>query len=183
MGATLRITRMDHTSAELRALSAKCDDGAQVRRMLAIAGVLDGWPRGEAAALNGMDRQTLCDWVHRYNESGLEGLKTRKSPGKASRLTDAQKAELHELVIAGPDPAINKVVRWRCVDLQAEIERRWSVTVHVTTIGRWLFDLGLTRLQPRPVHPKKGAEAEATFKKTSPAWCARRSVAPRPAHL
>jgi transposase len=182
MGATLRITRIDYTSAELRALSVKCEDGAQVRRMLAIACALDDRPRGEAAALNGMDRQTLCDWVHRYNTSGLEGLKTRKSPGKASRLTDAQKAELHALVIAGPDPAINKVVRWRCVDLQAEIGRRWSVTVHVATIGRWLSNLGLTRLQPRPVHPKKDAEAETTFKKTSPIWSARHSAAPRPAH-
>jgi transposase len=109
--------------------------------------------------------------VHRYNTSGLEGLKTRKAPGKASRLTDAQKAELLELVIAGPDPAINKVVCWRCVDLQAEIARRWSVNVHVTTIGRWLFDLGLTRLQPRPVHPKKVAEAEATFKKPLTGRC------------
>ena len=182
MGATLRITRMDHTSSELRALSAKCGDGAQVRRMLAIAGALDDWRRGEAAALNGMDRQTLCDWVHRYNESGVEGLKTRRSPGKASRLTDAQKAELYELVLAGPDPATNKIVRWRCVDLQAEIARRWCVTVHVTTIGRWLSDLGLTRLQPRPVHPKKDAEAEATFKKSSPAWCVQPSAAPRLAH-
>jgi transposase len=182
MGATLRITRTDHTSAELRTLSAKCDDGAEVRRILAIALVLDGWPRGEAAALSGMDRQTLCDWVHRYNNSGLEGLKTRKSPGKAPRLTDAQKAELLELVIAGPDPAINKVVRWRCLDLQVEVARRWSVSVHVSTIGRWLGELGLTRLQPRPVHPKKEAAAEATFKKTSPTLCVRRSAAPRLAH-
>ena len=47
--------------------------------------------------------------------------------------------------------------------LQAEVERRFSVKVHVNTIGVWLHDLGLTRLQPRPVHPKKDPEAEATF--------------------
>lgn len=182
MGAMLRITRTEYTSADLRALSVKCGDGAEVRRMLALALVLDGRPRSEAASLNGMDRQTLCDWVHRYNAGGLEGLKTRKSPGKAPRLTKAQKAELRELVILGPDPAINKVVRWRCVDLQAEVARRWSVEVHESTIAKWLGALGLTRLQPRPVHPKKDAEAEATFKKTSPAWCAMRSMARRPAH-
>jgi transposase len=166
MGAMLLITRMDYTGAQLRALSVKCPDGAEVRRMLAIAMVLDGRPRGDAAALNGMDRQTLCDWVRRYNESGLDGLKTRKAPGKAPRLTEEQKAELRELVLKGPDPAVNKVVRWRCVDLQAEVARRWSVEVHESTIGKWLGELGLTRLQPRPVHPKKDAEAEATFKKT-----------------
>lgn len=118
---------------------------------------------------------------HRYNAAGLDGLKTRKSPGKASRLSLAQKAELRKLVIAGPDPAINKVVRWRCVDLQAEVARRWAVNVHESTIGRWLGELELTRLQPRPVHPKKVAEAEMTFKKTLPTWWVRRSAAPRSA--
>jgi len=182
MGASLRITRMDYTSAELRALSARCDDGAEVRRMLALALVLDDRPRAEAAALNGMDRQTLCDWVHRYNKVGLEGLKTRKSPGKTPSLSAGQKAELLKMVIAGPDPEINKVVRWRCVDLKAEVARRWSITVHVSTIGRWLGELNLTRLQPRPVHPKKDEAAEAAFKKTSPTWRVRRSRAPRLAH-
>jgi putative transposase len=181
MGAMLRITRTEYTSAELRALSAKCADGAEVRRMLALALVLDGRSRAEAAAFNGMDRQTLCDWVHRYNADGLEGLKTRKSPGKALSLTKAQMAELLELVVQGPDPVIHKVVRWRCADLQAEVARRWSVSVDASTIGKWLGKLGLTRLQPRPVHPKKEPEAEATFKKTSPTWHVWRSRAQKPA--
>jgi transposase len=178
MGAMLEITRTDLTSTEFRARSARCSDGAQVRRMLALAMILDGRPRSEAAALNGMDRQTLCDWVHRYNAFGLDGLRTRKSPGQTPRLTTAQKAELYALVVRGPDPAIHKVVRWRCVDLKAEMARRWSVQVHESTIGKWLGELGLTRLQPRPVHPKKDAAAEASFKKTSPVWCARRSSGP-----
>lgn len=142
MGAMLRITRDDHTGAELRALSTKCTDGAQVRRMLALALVLDGRPRGEAAALNGMDPQTLCDWVHRYNAGGLAGLKMRKSPGKVPLLSAAQKAELRDLVLQGPDPDLHTVVRWRCVDLRAEVARRWSVDVDESTIGKWLGKLG-----------------------------------------
>ncbi len=170
MSAPLEITRTDYTSAELRSLSGRCSDGAQVRRLLALALVLDGHSRTEAAALSGMDRQTLRDWVHRYNDFGLEGLKSRLSPGRAPALSEQQMAELRELVIQGPDPAIHKVVRWRCVDLQAEVARRFSVEVHENTIGRWLHELGLTRLQPRPVHPQKDPEAEAAFKKTSPTW-------------
>ena len=179
MGMAVRVTRGGITAADLRAASAKCTDGAQVRRILAMALVLEGRPRREAAALNGMDRQTLSDWVHRFNAEGIAGLKSRKSPGRTPLLTVAQKAELRALVIQGPDPAVHKVVRWRCADLRAEVARRWSVEVHENTIGAWLGELGLTRLQPRPVHPKKDAEAEATFKKTSPAWCARRSPARR----
>jgi transposase len=180
MGKAVEVTRDDLTAAELRGAAAKCTDGAQVRRILALAMVLEGRPRTEAAILNGMDRQTLRDWVHRYNEAGIEGLKSRTSPGREPYLTAQQKAELRALVLQGPDPAVHKVVRWRCADLRDEVARRWQVEVHENTIGGWLCELGLTRLQPRPVHPKKDPEAEAAFKKTSPLWCARPSKAARP---
>jgi len=143
--------------------------------------VLEGRSRTEAAELNGMDRQTLRDWVHRYNAAGIKGLKSRRKPGRAPLLTALQRAELLDLVVAGPDLELHGVVRWRCVDLRAEVERRFSVKVHVNTIGVWLRDLGLTRLQPRPVHPKKDPEAEVTFKKTFPVWSKPRSQRPPPA--
>jgi transposase len=170
MGAAVRITRTDHSAAELRAVAGKRRDAAQVRRLLAVAQVLDGGSRTEAAARNGMDRQTLRDWVHRYNAEGVDGLTSRSSPGRAPALSEAQKAELKALVIKGPDPEQDKVVRWRCVDLRAQVARRFNVDVHESTIGKWLRQFGLTRLQPRPFHPKKDAAAETAFKKTSPAW-------------
>ena len=170
MGNALQITRTDDTGATLRVLASKCRDGAQVRRLLALAMVLDGHPRSLAASSNGMDRQTLCDWVHRYNNDGIDGLKTRLPPGRLPFLTEPQMTELYDLVVNGPDPAIHGVVRWRCVDLLAEVKRRFDVDVHESTIGKWLHQLGLTRLQPRPVHPKKDPAAETAFKKTSPAW-------------
>jgi transposase len=55
------------------------------------------------------------------------------------------------------------------VDLLTVVKHRFSVEVHESTIGKWLHQLGLTRLQPRPVHPKKDPEAETAFKKTLPA--------------
>lgn len=77
--------------------------------------------------------------------------------------------ELKQLVIQGPDPDADHVVRWRCVDLRGKVAERFTVTVHERTIGKWLNKLGLTRLQPRPFHPRKDAGAQAAFKKTSPA--------------
>jgi transposase len=75
-------------------------------------------------------------------------------------------AELRELVVAGPDPQKHQVVRWRCVDLRAEVTRRFAVTVPDRTIGKWLRKLKLTQLQPRPYHPKKDEAAQEDFKKT-----------------
>jgi transposase len=170
MGTALEISRTDHTGGTLRALAGKCREGAQVRRLLALAMILDGRPRREAALSNGMDRQTLRDWVHRYNEAGVEGLRSRPPPGRPAFLTEQQMAELYQLVIKGPDLAVDKSVRWRCADLREVVKRRFSVEVHESTIGKWLHELGLRRLQPRPVHPKKDPQAEMVFKKTSPAW-------------
>ena len=175
MGAALRITRTDYTAAELRGLAGKSADGAEVRRLLALALVLEGRSRSASAAQNGMDRQTLRDWVHRYNAAGVAGLKSRCAPGRASVLSKEQMVEFEELVIQGPDPEINQVVRWRCSDLQEEVARRFSVAVHQSTIGKWLHNLGFTRLQPRPFHPKKSSEAQEAFKKTSPTWSKTRS--------
>jgi transposase len=179
MAAPVAITRCDYSGEELLALSRRYSDGAQVRRILAIAMVLEGRSRAEAAALGGMDRQTLRDWVHRYNGFGVAGLKSRLPPGRRPRLNTLQRAELLDLVIKGPDPEIHGVVRWRCVDLQGEVARRFAVEVHENTIGRWLHELQLTRLQPRPYHPKKDPDAEEAFKKTSPIWSKRRSPKPR----
>jgi transposase len=142
-------------------------DTAQSRRLLAIAMVLDGSSREEAARQAGMDRQTLRDWVHRYNDLGADGLVSRRAPGRARKLTAAQMQEFRALAVAGPDPAVHHVARWRCVDLRDEVARRFGVTVQERAIGKWLRKLGLTRLQPRPYHPKKDPAAEEAFKKTS----------------
>jgi Helix-turn-helix domain len=119
VGAALGLTRTDHTSGELRALSSKCPDSAQVRRLLALALVIDGRPRGEAAALAGMDRQTLCDWVHRYNASGVEGLKSRCPPGRVPALTEQQRADLW--LHYQPDSALAIWFRERVGTLQGRI--------------------------------------------------------------
>jgi hypothetical protein len=82
MSAAIPITRLDRTASELRSFASKCGDGAQVRRILAIALVLDGHSRAEAAAQNGMDRQTLSDWVHRYNANRDRRPEVVSRPGR-----------------------------------------------------------------------------------------------------
>jgi putative transposase len=121
-----------------------------------------------AAQLSGMDRQTLRDWVHRHNVNGVAGLSSRRSPGRPPALNEAQLEELRCLVLAGPDLERSKVVRWRCADLQVEIASLWSVTLTKGTVGKLLRRLRMTRLQPRPYHPKNDAAAQETFKKLPP---------------
>jgi transposase len=166
--AAISITRTDMTSAQLRAAAGREKDGAAARRILALALVLEGSARATAAKTCGMDRQTLRDWVHRYNKEGLAGLRNRKSSGRPPLLTADQKAVLGQLVEEGPDPGVHKVVRWRRRDLAAELERRFGVKLHERSVGDILASLGYRRLSVRPRHPRTDEAAQEAFKKTSP---------------
>jgi transposase len=147
--------------------------------MLAIALVLDGRSRTEAAESCGMDRQTLRDWVHRYNTEGLAGLADRRGAvGAKPRLTPEQEAQVGAWVESGPDPAQHDgLVRWRRVDLRDLIVREFGVVLHERSIGKLLRRLDFRRLSVRPQHPESDPVAQETFKKTSPRW------RPRPSRL
>jgi hypothetical protein len=59
--------REDYSAEELRALARRSKTVSRNRRLLSLASVRDGMDRGAAAKIGGMDRQTLRDWVHRFN--------------------------------------------------------------------------------------------------------------------
>lgn len=170
MGRAIAITREDHDAASLRRCAAESRDANAARRMLAIAMVLEGATRRDAARLAGMDRQTLVDWVHRYNADGLEGLSNRKPPGAAARLTDEQMAKVAEWLETGPDPEVDGVIRWRRVDLAAKIKRELGVTLAERSMTEVLRRLGYRRLSVRPRHPAQDPEAVEAHKKTSLTW-------------
>ena len=131
----IQIVRTDHTAAELRRLACRAGSSAQARRMLAIALVLEGADRTGAAQSCGMERQTLRDWVHRYNAEGVAGLADRPRSGRPPRLSPAQLDALIEVVEAGPAVEVDGVVRWRCVDLRGVIADRFAVELSERSVG------------------------------------------------
>ncbi len=166
--------RDDFSADELRLLAGRVKDANQARRLLAIATVYEGMDREEAARIGGMDRQTLRDWVHRFNEQGPGGLINIKPPGRRPRLSEEQTQELCRLVEAGPDPQADGVVRWRCVDLKRTLGRRFGVDLSEVRLGQVLKELGFSHISARPQHPAQDAQAIAAFKKTSPpSWLRR----------
>jgi transposase len=155
------------SAAEFRTAAKASTDANQARRLLALAAIRDGRTRTEAALIGGMDRQTLVDWVHAYNERDLDGLLNTKPPGRPAKLTDEQKAELKALVEKGPDPDKDGLVRWRRIDLARIAEKKFGVIVHADTIGRILHELGFSHISARPLHPEQQEDAITTFKKRS----------------
>jgi len=144
MVAAVAITRNDYTAEQLRDSAKQTKDADAARRMLALALVLEGKSRTEVATSCGMDRQILCDWVHRYNAEGIEGLHNRTAPGAKPKLSVEQECEVAELVRKGPNLAEHGVVRWRRIDLARVIEQRYGVKFAERSVS----DL-LRRLQSR----------------------------------
>src|SRR3954466_12245462 len=101
------------TPAELRALARRERDGRVSARLLALANALDGMNREEAARAAGMDRQTLRDWVHRYNAEGIEGLRDRPRPGRPCALDEGRQAAPKGLILPGPKPDRGGCGAWR----------------------------------------------------------------------
>lgn len=165
---TVAITRMEHTAAELRRHAAGPVDASVARRLLALALVLDGHKREDAARSAGMDRQTLRDWVHRYNANGVAGLGDRHGGGAPSRLSLEQETAVADWMRTGPDVEKDGVVRWRCVDIQARVAREWGVALHKRSVGKLLHRLRFARVSTRPRHPEADVVAQASFGPGSP---------------
>jgi transposase len=155
------------SAADLRAAARASAGAKQASRILAIAMVLDGFSREDAARFCGMDRQTLCDWVHRYNEEGLEGLADRPRNGRPARLSWVEQGKLASWVEEGADLARDGVVRFRRADLRNRIAAEFGVELHERSVGKLLRRLDFRHLSVRPQHPQSDLEAQETFKKTS----------------
>jgi transposase len=170
MGQALAV-RSDFTAGDVRGFARRAKDAAQTRRLLAIAAVLDGASREAAAKIGGMDRQTLRDWVIRFNEQGPDGLINIPSPGVPPKLGKKHRAFLARLVEEGPIPAVHGVVRWRACDLIMRLHEEFGISVSDDTIYRALKDMGFSHVSARPKAYMQDPDAMDAFKKTLPfAW-------------
>ena len=165
--------REDYSVEELRALARRSKTVNQSRRLLSLAAVRDGMDRGAAAKVGGMDRQTLRDWVHRFNALGPEGLIDNWTQGPKPRLSAEQLAEVAQIVEAGPDREKDGVVRWRRIDLKRVIAERFGVEFHERYVGKLLKTLGFSHISARPRHPAQDERIVEAFKNVWPAPSAR----------
>jgi transposase len=158
--------RKDRSPTVLRKLAKAESDVRVARRLLAIANALDGMSREAAARSAGMDRQTLRDWVIRYNEHGIDGLLDRWGDGRPPTYSAAEQAELMRIVLAGPDPEASGLSAYTLEDLADICAERFGKRMHPWALGRLLKRLGFSRQKTRPSHPLKDPAAAAAFKKS-----------------
>jgi len=164
MGVAL-VVRDDVEASELRRLARRERDGRVAARLLAIAGVLDGMSRAVAARTAGMDRQTLRDWVIRFNAEGIAGLRDQPRPGRPVRMDEGRQAALRAMILRGPDSERDGVSSWRIVDLCRLAEQHLGVTYRPSGMLRLVRSLDLSWQKTRPRHPQASEAPQERFKK------------------
>jgi transposase len=158
------VIRTDRSAEELRRLAKASRDARLARRLLAIANALSGMSRQAAAAAAGMDRQTLRDWVVRYNEAGVAGLADRWGAGRPRKLDARQEQELAQIILDGPDPETDGLSAYTLDDLARISAERFDVPYHPAAMSRVVRRLGFSRQKARPHHPDKDEAAQAAFR-------------------
>ena len=163
-------TDFDATTVRIAALKSK--NGAQARRLLALAAIYEGASRTEAARIGGVTLQIIRDWVMKFNVAGPDRLIDRKAPGQPSLLNATHRAALVEAIERGPIPAVHGVVRWRIIDLVQLLWDDFSLSVSRPTLSREMRALGYRKLSARPRHHAQDAEAIEAFKRGAllPNW-------------
>ena len=143
---TVAVMRKELGAVELRREAGRCRDAA--------------------ARAAGMDRQTLRDWVHRYNAAGVEGLRDRPRPGRPCALNEGRQAALKALILRGPKLERDGCVAWRARDLRELVERRFGVRYSESGVRLLLRGLDLSWQKMRPIHPEADPRAQERVKKT-----------------
>jgi transposase len=161
MGRAVAI-RDDLPAKELRRLARLEDDGRVTCRLRALANVLDGMSRAQAARQAGMDRQSRRDGVVRFNQESIDGLRDRPRCGRPTFLDEGQMAVLKTMVLRGPHPQRDGRSSWTAKDLCRRVEQRFGVLYSENGL---LHGLDLSWQKTRPIPPQADLKAQVVYKK------------------
>ena len=165
MPAKVMVSRTDHTPEDLRELASKHKFRDCRHRLRAIALVIeDELSRAGTADGAGVDAQTLCDWVKRYNEEGFDGLRDNPRSGRPPMLDGEGTATVASWLDSGPDPDAGGPSRWTVADIRERIMDGFGVCYTLEGVRRLIRRLDFRHVSPRPVHPKADPEAQEEFR-------------------
>ena len=130
----------------------KADETRLVRRLCFVKNLYEGKTQQQAGAAVGVSQPTSSRWARAWNQGGVEGLRPRFGGGRPPKLTPAQWDEICALLKDGQP--------WIPREIHTLIEDRYGVTYHPTHLARKLRASGMNYAKPRPMDPRRPADAE-----------------------
>ena len=119
-------------------------DWREWRRMRALSLKSEGWSQRATAGALGVSEAAVSRWLAIAERDGIEGLRSRPGPGRASRLTDEQKHLLPEFLWHGPEAYGFRGQVWTSARIAVVIAEEFGVRYHKDHVGRLLRELGWT---------------------------------------
>lgn len=137
----------------------KRERDANVReRILVVSLLKQGKSSYEIGELLECPHSKVLYWKYRYENEGMEGLKTRKRPGRPSMVRRARLDEIRE--------AVEDRDWWTAKTVRELICKDGGYLYSERQVQRLLHKWGLSRIRPRKRHVKAATDEEvAAFKK------------------
>jgi transposase len=120
----------------------------ELRRRIGGRLLLQGRKLWEVAEACDVNISSVKRWKAVVGKGGLEALAAQGSPGREPKLDEARKAELMEILLAGPVSAGYHNELWTRARVAHAIESRFGIKYHPTHVGRILRNLGFSCQKP-----------------------------------
>ncbi|MDR2057386.1 MAG: helix-turn-helix domain-containing protein [Dysgonamonadaceae bacterium] len=138
-------------------------------RLYAVYQIALGKKAEELQSVYNTSHKTICNWVHRFNAHGVDGLKERPRRGRPSRLGREEKAQLKQVVLSSPEEEGFSSGTWTWALVSEYIRRTFCVSYKKAQIYNILHSIGLSYQKGKGFFPEaeERVEAVSAIKKTS----------------
>jgi len=136
----------DYTAFLMKMLSR---DDMEQRRIEAGKELLEGIRPSRVAANFGVSRAAAARWNRAITTGGVESLKKHIAPGRPSRLTLAQKAQIANWVDLGPAAFGQRGHRWTAAQLAQLVEDRLGIRYNSDYIRKLLLRISTRYVEER----------------------------------
>lgn len=137
----------------------------EMKRYMAVLGYYYHKSFDQVAVTLQVSIQAVRDWIKQYFVNGPEGLKSKKSPGRPSKLTKAQKKQLSKMIVDGPAACGFPGACWRTPMLQHLIQHKFGVFYSAIYLSELLKNMGFSFQKAKFVAAKKDDEKRAEWLK------------------
>jgi len=132
-----------------------------------------GWKQRDIATALGAAEAAVSAWLAAAAQGGPDALRSRPSPGRPARLSDAQLRLLPDFLWHGAEAYGFRGEVWTCGRVAQVIEEECGVRYHKGHVSRLLKALGWTPQVPinRAIHRRVRGQGVDAARLLSPSAC------------
>ncbi len=133
-------------------------------RLYAVYQVALGQPSRKLEELYNTSFKQITNWVHRFEQQGIEGLRDKEGRGRTARLTEDQRNRISSLLKESPEVSGYNSATWTGPMLIEWIEKEYNISYKKAQIYNIIKALGFSYQKGKGIFPEANAEQQEAFK-------------------